>query len=126
MTELIPITEEDIPKLVAAAAEDDHRIVAPTHKIVKDGEIVGAVGFDSIPLMTWWLHTEKGKARDTLKLLPELDAVSEGYTASTTPEAWRIVDGRLYLNYSRRIQRRWERDIPGNIAAGDANGPNLL
>lgn len=33
-------------------------------------------------------------------------AVSEGYTASTTPEAWSIVDGKLYLNYSRRIQRR--------------------
>lgn len=36
-------------------------------------------------------------------------AVSEGYTASTTPEAWSIVDGKLYLNYSRRIQRRWEK-----------------
>jgi hypothetical protein len=53
-------------------------------------------------------------------------AVSEGYTASTTPEAWKIVDGKLYLNYSRRIQRRWERDVPGNIARGDANWPSVL
>ncbi len=53
-------------------------------------------------------------------------AVAEGYTASTVPEAWRIVDGRLYLNYSRRIQRRWERDIPGHIAAADANWPGVL
>ncbi|WP_342078388.1 YHS domain-containing (seleno)protein [Yoonia sp. SS1-5] len=53
-------------------------------------------------------------------------AVSEGYTASTVPEAWRIVDGKLYLNYSRRIQRRWERDIPGRIAAGDRNWPTVL
>ena len=52
-------------------------------------------------------------------------AVSEGYTASTVPEAWRIVDGKLYLNYSRRIQSRWERDIPGNIARGTANWPDL-
>ncbi len=53
-------------------------------------------------------------------------AVSEGYTASTTPEAWRIVDGKLYLNYSRRVQRRWEGDIPGRIAAADANWPEVL
>ena len=53
-------------------------------------------------------------------------AVSEGYTASTVPEAWRIVDGKLYLNFSRRIQRRWERDIPGRIASGDKNWPSVL
>lgn len=53
-------------------------------------------------------------------------AVSEGYTASTTPEAWRIENGKLYLNYSRRIQRRWERDIPGRITAADANWPDVL
>lgn len=53
-------------------------------------------------------------------------AVSEGYTASTVPEAWKIVDGKLYLNYSRRIQRRWERDIPGRIAAANANWPSVL
>ena len=53
-------------------------------------------------------------------------AVSEGYTASTVPDAWRIVDDKLYLNYSRRIQRRWAKDIPARIAAGDANWPGVL
>ncbi|PUB10843.1 YHS domain-containing (seleno)protein [Yoonia sediminilitoris] len=53
-------------------------------------------------------------------------AVSEGYTASTTPDAWSIVDDKLYLNYSRRIQRRWERDIPGHIEKGNANWPKVL
>lgn len=53
-------------------------------------------------------------------------AVSEGYTASTVPDAWKIVDGKLYLNYSRRIQSRWEKDIPGRIARGDANWPGLI
>ena len=53
-------------------------------------------------------------------------AVSQGYTASTVPEAWKIVDGKLYLNFSPRIQRRWERDIPGNIAAADRNWPGVL
>lgn len=53
-------------------------------------------------------------------------AVAEGYTASADPEAWRIVDGRLYLNYSRSVQARWERDVPGNIERGDANWPGVL
>ena len=52
-------------------------------------------------------------------------AVSQGYTASTDPDAWRIEDGRLYLNYSKSVQSRWEKDIPGNIASADANWPGL-
>ncbi len=52
-------------------------------------------------------------------------AVAEGYTAPIDPAAWAIVDGRLYLNYSRGVQRRWERDIPGNIARADQNWPRL-
>jgi hypothetical protein len=53
-------------------------------------------------------------------------AVSEGYTASTTPKAWKIVNGKLYLNYSRRIQRRWEKAIPTRIKNADANWPSVL
>ncbi len=53
-------------------------------------------------------------------------AVSQGYTAKSDPEAWRIVDGKLYLNYSKDIQKRWEQDIPGNIAKADANWPAVL
>ncbi|MEO3471314.1 YHS domain-containing (seleno)protein [Roseomonas sp. CAU 1739] len=52
-------------------------------------------------------------------------AVSEGYTAPIDPAAWRIVDGRLFLNYDRSVQRRWERDIPGRVARADANWPRL-
>lgn len=52
-------------------------------------------------------------------------AVSEGYTASIDPRAWRIVDGRLYLNYSPGIQRTWEQDIPGRISRGEANWVRL-
>ena len=53
-------------------------------------------------------------------------AVSQGYTASTDPDAWKIVDGKLYLNYSKSVQRKWEGDIPGNIKSGDANWPKVL
>ena len=52
-------------------------------------------------------------------------AVSRGYTADTDPLAWRIVDGKLYLNYNASVQKKWEEDIPGNIGKADANWPGL-
>jgi len=53
-------------------------------------------------------------------------AVSRGYTADIDPEAWRIIDGKLYLNYSKRVQRMWEQDVRANIAKGMANWPGVL
>ncbi|MEB3211444.1 MAG: YHS domain-containing (seleno)protein [Leptolyngbyaceae bacterium] len=53
-------------------------------------------------------------------------ALSEGNLASIDPTAWRIVDGKLYLNYSAAVQQQWVQDIPGNIALGDANWPEIL
>ena len=52
-------------------------------------------------------------------------AVSRGYTADIDPAAWSIVDGKLYLNYSIRVQRTWEGDAAGNIRKADANWPTL-
>ena len=53
-------------------------------------------------------------------------AVAQGYTASSDPQAWRIVDGKLYLNYSKGVQQNWVKDIPGNIDKADANWPKVL
>jgi len=52
-------------------------------------------------------------------------AVSRGHTASIDPEAWRIVDGKLYLNYSKGVQKTWEKDVPGNIQKAHQNWPAL-
>lgn len=52
-------------------------------------------------------------------------AVSQGNTAPIDPEAWKIVDGKLYLNYDEKIQTKWAKDIPGNIAKADANWPEV-
>jgi YHS domain-containing protein len=53
-------------------------------------------------------------------------AVSKGATAGTVPEAWTIVDGKLYLNYSLAVQQRWRKDVPGHIRAADRNWPAVL
>jgi YHS domain-containing protein len=52
-------------------------------------------------------------------------AVSRNYTADIDPTAWRVVDGKLYLNYNARAQAKWAEDVPGNITKGHANWPAL-
>ncbi len=51
--------------------------------------------------------------------------VSQGYKVKIEPEAWRIVDGRLYLNYDLSVQKTWAGDIPGYIARADTNWEKL-
>jgi hypothetical protein len=53
-------------------------------------------------------------------------AVSQGSTANIDPNAWRIVDGKLYLNLNMRIHAKWEKDIPGYIEKADKNWPGVL
>jgi hypothetical protein len=53
-------------------------------------------------------------------------AVSQGYTADVDPEAFSVVNGRLYLNYSKSVKRKWDTDQAGYIGKGDANWPKLV
>lgn len=83
---------------------------------------------------TW--HFSSPENRDAFKAAPEKFApqfggycawaVSQNYTANSDPEnAWKIVEGKLYLNYNRDVQKKWETDIPGHIAKGETHWPNL-
>lgn len=53
-------------------------------------------------------------------------AVARGYTASGDPEEWKIVDGKLYLNYNAEVKAKWEADIPGFIQSADKTFPTLI
>lgn len=53
-------------------------------------------------------------------------AVAGGGTSGGSSKAWRIVDGRLYLNATTRVQPNWEKDIPGYVRKADANWPLVL
>lgn len=48
-------------------------------------------------------------------------AVGHNYTAKGDPNAWKIVDGKLYLNYNRDVQTKWQENIPKYVADGDKN-----
>jgi len=53
-------------------------------------------------------------------------AVSKGSTAKIEPDAWKIVDGKLYLNYDQGIKKRWEADQANYIEKANANWPEVL
>lgn len=52
-------------------------------------------------------------------------AMAEGDTASTEPELWKIHDGKLYLNYSRRINARWKEKMLEYIEQADRHWAEL-
>ena len=52
-------------------------------------------------------------------------AVRRNYTADTDPDAFDIVDGRLYLNYSKLVQLSWKVNRQENIRKADQNWPKL-
>lgn len=47
--------------------------------------------------------------------------MSGGYKAPTVIETWKIVDQKLYFNYSLKVQEMWSKDIPGHILKADSN-----
>lgn len=53
-------------------------------------------------------------------------AMSKGAIATTDPEAWSIVNGKLFLNFSIAVQKRWQKDIPAHIRAANNNWPQAL
>jgi YHS domain-containing protein len=68
---------------------------------------------------------------DPVKYAPQFGgycawAVSRGYTAGIDLEAWKIVDGMLYLNYNAKVQAQWAEDVSGNIAKARENWPKIL
>ncbi len=47
--------------------------------------------------------------------------VSKGYKVKIEPEAWDILDGKLYLNYDLDVQKTWRKDRPGYIQKANTN-----
>ena len=53
-------------------------------------------------------------------------AVSQGYTASIDPEAWSVVEGKLYLNLNQEIAKVWKQDAQTYIKKAEIEWPNLM
>lgn len=68
--------------------------------------------------------------KDPAKYVPQFGgycawAVGNNYTAPADPEAWKIVDGKLYLNYNSKVQQRWMADEANLIQKATKNWPDL-
>jgi YHS domain-containing protein len=82
---------------------------------------------------TWWFATAENRdlfSANPEKYAPQFGgycawAVSQGYTAEIDPEAWKLVDGKLYLNYSKQVQKKWEQDVSKRIEQANKNWPTL-
>jgi YHS domain-containing protein len=48
-----------------------------------------------------------------------------GYKAAIDPAAFTVVDGKLYLNYNRDVQKDWSKDVPGFVSKADKNWPKV-
>ena len=84
--------------------------------------------------VVWRFTSAEGKARfqaNPTAYAPQFGgycawAVSQGYLASGDPEQWKIVDGKLYLNFNARAKELWEADQAAAIERGNANWPTVL
>ena len=47
--------------------------------------------------------------------------VADGHKAPTSPDAWTIVDGKLFLNYNKEVKVLWQKDQPGYIKQANEN-----
>jgi YHS domain-containing protein len=50
---------------------------------------------------------------------------SQGHLVPGDPQAWKIVDNKLYLNYNKDVQKYWLQDILGFIEKADENWPKM-
>jgi len=82
---------------------------------------------------TWLFSSAENKSKfdaNPKKYLPKYGgfcayAMSKGAKAPTDPNAWTIVDNKLYLNYSPVVRGIWKKDQAENIKKADLNWPNV-
>ncbi len=82
---------------------------------------------------TWYFSSAENRdlfAQSPEKYAPQYGgycafAMANGDLVPIDPEAWSIVDGKLYLNYNQQVKSRWEKDIPGYIAKADQKWSEL-
>jgi YHS domain-containing protein len=82
---------------------------------------------------TWCFSTQQDL--DTFKTNPEKFApqyggycaygLSEGHKATTEPDAWTIVDGKLYLNYNTKVREMWTKERQKRIEEADRKWPEI-
>lgn len=82
---------------------------------------------------TYWFSTaehQKMFKREPSKYAPQYGGycaygVSKGYKYDTDPEAFAVVDGKLYLNLNKKVQNIWSNDKEELIVDADGYWTNI-
>jgi hypothetical protein len=125
---------------------------SPADPVNKSGSGIAIKGYDPVAYFTdskpvkgspdfthQWMgatwHFATAAHRDEFARTPEKFApqyggycaygVSQNHTAPIDPEAWTVLDGKLYLNYSQGVKKTWSREIPKYVEQADKNWPGL-
>jgi YHS domain-containing protein len=80
-------------------------------------------------------HFANAKNRDAFKansekFVPQYGGfcamgVALGKKLDGDPQAWRVVDNKLYLNVNKEVQKKWLEDVPGNLKKADSEWPQV-
>ena len=100
-----------------------------------DGKAVAGQSERSVTVgtVTYWFSSDANQQlfkSDPARYQPQYGGycaygVAQGVKPDIDPTAFRIVDGKLYLNLSPAVQKRWQADIPGFIDRANQNWPAL-
>jgi YHS domain-containing protein len=68
--------------------------------------------------------------KDPAKFAPQYGgfcafAAAKGAKFDADPAVFKVVDGKLYMNFNADVSSKWNADVPGHIKAADANWPAL-
>jgi YHS domain-containing protein len=107
----------------------------PVAYFTEQKPVMGSAAFEYIWNGAKWRfataeHVDLFKA-DPEKYAPQYGgycayAVSQGKVADIDPEAWTVLDGKLYLNLNKDVQRLWDKDRENYIRQADKNWPRML
>jgi YHS domain-containing protein len=81
----------------------------------------------------YWFSSEANKAlflKNPEKYVPQYGGycaygVSENHTSPTDPQAFTIVDDKLYLNYNLKVKELWTKDCEERIKKANENWKKL-
>jgi YHS domain-containing protein len=70
-------------------------------------------------------------AKDPAKYAPQFGGycamgTAMGKKLDVDPLAWRIVDGKLYLNLNKDVQKKWLSDVPGHLKQAEAKWAEIM
>lgn len=131
--------------LIAAQAQAQlSPVFAPKGKAIRGYDPVAffteskpVMGYDSLSFnwsdATWLFSTKEN--RDLFRSVPEKYApqyggycaygTSQGHKAPTETDTWSIINGKLYFNYNRTVQKTWNKDQQALIEKADKIWPEI-